>query len=77
MAWISVFSIPQQAVIDGIDPHDWAGLNKYTDEKLGPTDRDMFRYYEYGAINLSRYMQGYLSGGWGIEGNLTPDISPL
>ena len=24
-----------------------------------------------------RYMQEYLSGGWGIEGNLVPDTSPL
>jgi hypothetical protein len=28
-------------------------------------------------MNLNRYMQEYLSGGWGIEGNLVPDTSPL
>jgi len=75
--WEHQIEFAQQAVIDGVDPHDWTGLNKYTDEKLGPTDRDKFRYFEYAAINLSRYMQGYLSGGWGIEGNMTPDLSPL
>jgi len=75
--WERQIEVAQQAVIDGVDPHGMDELHKYTDEKLGPTDRDLFRYYEYAAINLSRYMQGYLSGGWGIEGNFTPDTSPL
>ena len=71
----SVFG--QQAIIDGVDPHDWKGINLYTEEKLGPDYREYFRYYEYASMNLSRYMQEYLTGGWGIEGNLTPDTSPL
>jgi glyoxylase-like metal-dependent hydrolase (beta-lactamase superfamily II) len=75
--WERQIEFAQQAVIDGVDPHDMPGLTRYTEEKLGPTDRGMFRYYEYAAINLSRYMQEYLSGGWGIEGNLSPDTSPL
>lgn len=75
--WEHQIEFSQQAVIDGVDPHDMSDLRNYTEEKLGPTDRDLFRYYEYAAINLSRYMQEYLSGGWGIEGNLVPDISPL
>ena len=74
--WEQLFDYSQQAVLDGVDPHDWAGLNKYTDEKLGPIWRDQFRYYEYMAMNLQRYMQHYISGGWGIEGNMTPDTSP-
>jgi len=72
-----LFEFGQTAIIDGVDPHDWDGLNKYTDEKLGPLYSDSFRYYEYAAMNLSRFMQDYLSGGWGIEGNLEPDTSPL
>ena len=75
--WEQQIEFAQQAVIDGVDPHDWAGLNKYTNEKLGPTDNEMFRYYEYAAMNLSRYMQQYLSGGWGIEGNIPTNLSPL
>jgi glyoxylase-like metal-dependent hydrolase (beta-lactamase superfamily II) len=75
--WERQIEFAQQAVIDGVDPHSMDELRNYTDEKLGPTDRDLFRYHEYAAINLSRYMQCYLSGGWGIEGNFAPDTSPL
>ncbi len=75
--WERQFDFAQQAIFDGIDPHDFAGIRKYTDEKLGPTDRNQFRYYEYAAINLSRYMQEYLTGGWGIEGNIMPATTPL
>ncbi|MFK8050575.1 MAG: MBL fold metallo-hydrolase [Halioglobus sp.] len=75
--WERMFEFGQQAIFDGIDPHDWDGLNKYTDEKMGPVYGDEFRYQEYAAMNLTRYMQQYLTGGWGIEGNLKPDTSPL
>ena len=75
--WERMFDFGQQAIIDGVDPHNWEGLNKYTDEKLGPLYGDEFRYHEYGAMNLYRYMQEYLTGGWGIEGNLAPNTSPL
>ncbi len=70
--WKRLFDYGQQAIIDGIDPHDWDGLNKYTNEKLEDRYGNQFRYYEYAAMNLSRYMQEYLSGGWGIEGNMMP-----
>jgi glyoxylase-like metal-dependent hydrolase (beta-lactamase superfamily II) len=75
--WKRMFDFGQQAIIDCVDPHDWEGLNKYTDEKLGPLYSKEFRYYEYGAMNLSRYMQDYLTGGWGIEGNLKPTLGDL
>lgn len=75
--WERQFEFGQRAIIDGVDPHDWEGLNKYTMEKLAPIDSETFRFYEYAAINLSRYMQEYLSGGWGFEGNMKVDLSPL
>lgn len=75
--WERQFEVGQQAIVDGVDPHDWPGLNKYTQEKLAPLDKGQFRFYEYAAINLSRYMQEYLSGGWGIEGNLKVNTCPL
>lgn len=75
--WQHLSDFAQQAVIDGVDPHDWLGLNRYTDEKLGVLYSKEFRYKEYGAMNLSRYMQEYLTGGWGIEGNLAPALGPL
>lgn len=75
--WQGLNDFAQEAIIAGVDPHDWEQLNSWTDEHLGPRFRNEFRYYEYAAMNLSRYMQEYLSGGWGIEGNLKPDLSPL
>jgi len=75
--WKRLFDFGQQAVIDGLDPHNWADLNRYTDEKLGPLYGREFRFQEYAAMNLSRYMQHYLTGGWGIEGNLSPRLGPL
>jgi glyoxylase-like metal-dependent hydrolase (beta-lactamase superfamily II) len=67
----------QQAIIDGVDPHDWPGINNYTDEHLFEYFGELFRYYEYCAMNLSRYMQQYLTGGWGIEGNYRPNADPF
>lgn len=75
--WERQFDLAQKAVLDGVDPNDWAGLSKYTKEVLAPLDSEQFRFHEYAAINLSRYMQEYLSGGWGIEGNLKVNTSPL
>jgi glyoxylase-like metal-dependent hydrolase (beta-lactamase superfamily II) len=67
----------QQAILDGIDPHDWPNMTKYTDEKLAPDFGQLFRYDEYCAMNLSRMMQQYLTGGWGIEGNFQPNTQPF
>ncbi|MEJ8566140.1 MBL fold metallo-hydrolase [Elongatibacter sediminis] len=75
--WERLFDFAQEAIVAGVDPHDWDQLNAWTDEHLGPHYRDEFRYYEYAAMNLSRYMQEYLTGGWGIEGNIKPALSPL
>jgi hypothetical protein len=72
-----MFEFGQRAILDGVDPHDWGGINRYANEKLGPLYGHLFRFGEYAAMNLSRYMQECLTGGWGIEGNLRPDTSPL
>jgi glyoxylase-like metal-dependent hydrolase (beta-lactamase superfamily II) len=75
--WERQIEFAQQAVLDDINPHDMDALKGYTDEKSPAADRNLFRFHEYAAINLSRYMQEYLCGGWGIEGNFVPDTSPL
>ncbi|MEE8495117.1 MAG: MBL fold metallo-hydrolase [Xanthomonadales bacterium] len=69
--------IAQQAVISGLDPHDFAEVKKYTEANLVQAFGDLFRYGEYCAMNLSRYMQHFLTGGWGIEGNWQADTTPL
>jgi hypothetical protein len=75
--WKRMFDFGQQAVIDGVDPHNWKDLNAYTNEKLEARYGNQFRYYEYAAMNLSRYMQEYKTGGWGIEGNVKPIATPF
>lgn len=69
--------IAQQAVLDGLDPHDYAELSKYTVSELKDEFGELFRFGEYCALNLSRYMQQFITGGWGIEGNLHIDTTPL
>ena len=67
----------QQAIFDDLDPHDWAEVTKYTNQNLAGEFGQLFRFEEYCAMNLSRYMQQYLTGGWGIEGNWQQDTTPL
>ncbi len=69
--------IAQEAIGAGLDVDDFAEVTKYTYEHLQPKFGNFFRFDEYCAMNLSRYMSHYLTGGWGIEGNLTADTSPL
>ena len=67
----------EQAIVDGLDPHDWAEVTKYTNLNLACEFGQLFRFGEYCAMNLSRYMQQYLTGGWGIEGNWQQETTPL
>ena len=67
----------QQAIVDGLDPNDYADVIRYSNEKLKPQYGTLFRYDEYFAMNLIRYMQHYLTGGWGIEGNMQAITTPF
>jgi len=67
----------QEAIADGVDANDFAAVTSYTQERLSPAFGALFRYEEYCAMNLARYMQHFLTGGWGIEGNLPVDPTPL
>ncbi|MES9829674.1 MAG: MBL fold metallo-hydrolase [Candidatus Thiodiazotropha sp.] len=69
--------IAQQAIFDDLDPNNFAEVQKYTEMNLRSEFGELFRFQEYCAMNLSRYMQHYLTGGWGIEGNWQPDTTPL
>ena len=68
--------LAQQAIADGLDPDDYAAAIRYCSENLEDRYGALFRYDEYFAMNLVRYMQHYLTGGWGIEGNLPPTTTP-
>ncbi|MEL0584081.1 MAG: MBL fold metallo-hydrolase [Candidatus Thiodiazotropha sp. (ex. Lucinoma kazani)] len=67
----------QQAIFDSLDPHNFTEVKKYTEANLRGEFGELFRFQEYCAMNLSRYMQHYLTGGWGIEGNWQPNTTPL
>ena len=69
--------LAQQAIVDGLDPNDYAAAIRYSNEKLKPQYGTLFRYDEYFAMNLIRYMQHYLTGGWGIEGNMPAITTPF
>ncbi len=69
--------LAQQAIVDGLDPDDFAAISRYTSEQLERRFGQLFRFDEYCAMNLARYMQHFLTGGWSIEGNLPPTTTPF
>lgn len=69
--------VAQDALSRGIDPQDWEAVTNYTRKELDPRWGHLFRFDEYCAMNLSRYMQQFLTGGWGIEGNMRVDPTPF
>lgn len=67
----------QAALGAGVDVDDYRDVVRFTERHLRPAYGHYFRFDEYAAMNLCRYMTHFLTGGWGIEGNLAPDTSPL
>lgn len=67
----------EDAIADGVDVMDFGEVTRYGREKLGGRYGRLFRFGEYMGMNLSRYMQHFLTGGWGIEGNVQADPNPL
>jgi glyoxylase-like metal-dependent hydrolase (beta-lactamase superfamily II) len=69
--------VAQQAIVDGLDPYDFEALRRYSAQKLDGEFGHLFRFDEYFAMNLWRYMQQFLTGGWGIEGNFRANTAPF
>lgn len=69
--------VAQQALFDGLDPNNFADVIQYTQKNLADPFGRLFRFEEYCAMNLCRYMQHFLTGGWGIEGNIKPNTAPF
>lgn len=69
--------VAQQAIVDGLDPYDFEAVRRYSAQKLDAQFGHLFRFDEYFAMNLWRCMQQFLTGGWGIEGNFRPDLTPF
>ncbi|MDT8319109.1 MAG: MBL fold metallo-hydrolase [Xanthomonadales bacterium] len=67
----------QKAIAAGYDPDEKADITAYTREHLAPEFGHLFRFDEYATLNLARYMHHYLTGGWGIEGNMSAPDEPL
>lgn len=69
--------LAQEALADGLDPYDFADVTRYAQQKCYARFGHLFRFDEYFAMNLWRYMQHFLTGGWGIEGNFHPTTTPF
>jgi glyoxylase-like metal-dependent hydrolase (beta-lactamase superfamily II) len=51
----------------GVDPDDLAEIAAFADERLRPAWGHLFRYEEYAALNLMRFLLHLRTGGWGLE----------
>ncbi|MGH8209347.1 MAG: hypothetical protein ACREU6_07065, partial [Steroidobacteraceae bacterium] len=69
--------VAQDALADGLDPYDFADVTRYSQQRCFQRFGHLFRFDEYFAMNLWRYMQQYITGGWGIEGNFRPNTTPF
>ncbi|MFQ5737814.1 MAG: MBL fold metallo-hydrolase [Acidobacteriota bacterium] len=67
----------QRAIAQGVDVENLEEVTCYARERLKPQFGHLFRFEEYAALNLMRYMVHYLTGGWGIEGNMEAKSDPL
>ncbi len=71
--YLDVSDVAQDAIGDGVAVDDLEATTKYAQEKLRDRYGHLFRFDEYIGMNLMRYMHHFLSGGWGIEGNMKPE----
>jgi len=69
--------LAQRAIAAGVDVGDFSSVTRYTQENMSKKFGHLFRFGEYAAMNLARYMHHYLSGGWGIEGNMRAITTPF
>jgi glyoxylase-like metal-dependent hydrolase (beta-lactamase superfamily II) len=69
--------LAQEALARGIDPEDYEALTRYALDVLEPRYGRLYRFDEYGVMNLWRYMQHFLTGGWGLDGNETVPAVPF
>lgn len=60
----------QRALAAGVPVDDLDAVTKYAREKLASRYGRLFRFDEYVGMNLMHHMGHYLTGGWGIEGNV-------
>jgi glyoxylase-like metal-dependent hydrolase (beta-lactamase superfamily II) len=59
----------QTALAEGVDPDDIGEVGAYARERLAERYSSLFRYDEYIATNLMRFMVHLRTGGWGLEDN--------
>jgi glyoxylase-like metal-dependent hydrolase (beta-lactamase superfamily II) len=73
----AVAQVAQDAIADGVDVENLAELWPYANERLEGEFGRLFRFHEYGGMNVLRYVYEYLHGGWGLEGNLPAKTGPF
>lgn len=62
-----ILAAGEEALRDGVDPHDYGEVAGYAEERHAGSYPDLFRRREYFAMNLMRAMLHALQGGWGPE----------
>jgi glyoxylase-like metal-dependent hydrolase (beta-lactamase superfamily II) len=73
----AVAETAQRALAEGVDVDSFGEITRYAHETLARDYGRLFRFDEYAAMNLLRYVYEYLHGGWGIEGNTRACTTPL
>jgi glyoxylase-like metal-dependent hydrolase (beta-lactamase superfamily II) len=61
--------VAQDALAEGVDPDDIVEIGSWADERLAGRYGGLFRYDEYMATNVMRFMAHFRTGGWGLEDN--------
>ncbi|MGH8209002.1 MAG: MBL fold metallo-hydrolase, partial [Steroidobacteraceae bacterium] len=67
----------KQALIEGCDPTDLGELDRWCHQKLAARYERHFRFHEYIAQNMMRFMHHHLTGGWGVDGATPPAEGPI
>jgi glyoxylase-like metal-dependent hydrolase (beta-lactamase superfamily II) len=75
--WEIFLDAAQRAFADGVDPYNPTEVTNYAQKTLGAEYGHLFRWDEHCALNLVRLMQHYLTGGWGVEGNVPANAGAL
>jgi glyoxylase-like metal-dependent hydrolase (beta-lactamase superfamily II) len=65
--WESLAEAASEAYSLGVDPDNMADVVAFADAHLRPAWGHLFRYDEYAALNLMRFLLHHRTGSWGLE----------
>lgn len=65
--WEALVETAHAAHAAGVEPDDLHAARAIVDERLRPAWGHLFRFEEYAALNLMRFLLHVRTGGWGLE----------